>query len=183
VTEPATRRTRIPVEDDAPEPDPLRTGCLWVGGVLGVVAGIAVTFLAAPSILNFFFPAETIAVGESFEDSKLTMTVEGITAGESSTVPAGTPPGPKRMFVVELAVGARSSWNTTYENFVLVLDNGEEQHASDPNRDVGGELSVPQGGGSVALAFRFPLDEEGAPDSLHLEEPPVKFELPEPASP
>ncbi|MGH2609727.1 MAG: hypothetical protein ACRDHF_11670 [Tepidiformaceae bacterium] len=169
MTEPEPQRARVRIEDPLPEPDPVRTGCLWAGGVLGVIAGVVVTFLAVPSILNFLFPSETIEVGKTFENDKLTMRVESVERAEFLD---------EFGYAVRLWVDARSSWSPSEENFVLVLDDGTEIRAGNPN------LRFPQG--EVTIRLEFPAGAEpdlAEPDSLHIEEPPVKFELPAPVTP
>jgi hypothetical protein len=170
VSEPEPQRIRVRVEDPTPQPDPARTGCLWVGGILGVIAGVIVTFLAVPSILNFLFPSETIEVGEAFQDDKLSIMV-----GNVYFKPNGLG------YIVDLSVEAKSTWRPEPRNFVLVLTSGEEIDATSVSipGDDSQRSPIPQGHSVVELGF--PLDaraQASAPDSLHLEEPPVKFELP-----
>lgn len=178
------QRTRVRVEDPTPEPDPARTGCLWAGGILGVIVGVIVTFLAVPQILNFLFPSETIEVGETFEDSKLTIQVGQVLAEELEIDPGGRP-----AYVVSLTVEARSTWSAKYAAFVLVLEDDTELHARARSRshdepDFPDDLKVPQGTSTLELLF-FDVERMtlAPPDSLHLEEPPVKFELPAPVTP
>ncbi len=177
MTQPEPQPTRIRVDDTVPEPDPARTGCLWIGGILGVIVGVIVTFFAVPSILNFFFPSETIAVGETFEDDKLTMRVKSVVRGQFLSGDYG--------YALTVAVHAQSSWKPSPQNFVLVLEDRAEIKANylytSPSGSEGGR--VPQGQSEVTLEFPAGSDADLAdPDSLHLEEPPVKFELPDPVS-
>ena len=143
-----------------------------------MIVGVVVTFLAVPQILNFLFPSETIEVGETFEDGKLAIRVEAVTRGEFLTGEFG--------YAVTLAVDAESSWRPPRENFVLVLEDGAEIKAS--NLDAGATSEdrerIPQGESTLTLEFPAGFDAELAvPESLHLEEPPVKFELPAPVTP
>lgn len=184
MTHESPERVRVPVAEPTPEPDPARTGCLWIGGVLGVIAGIVVTFFAVPSILNFLFPSETIAVGETFQDDKLTMRVEEVVLVELEIDPGG-----RAAYLVRWEVTARSSWSARYDSFVMVLDDETElpgttvwvPHGQDKPPTT---FTVPQGTSTLEVAF-FDLEriQLPAPDSVHLEEPPVKFKLPEPTSP
>lgn len=171
------------VEDPKPEPDPTRTGCLWVGGILGVIAGIVVTLLAVPSILNFLFPSETIGVGESFENDKLELRVREVVFEELEAEPQSN-----AAYVVRLDIDANSSWSPPYHNFVLVLEDGSEIRAEShgrtpPIEHAPEKAEVPQGESVLELQFSNGDPSLPPPDSLHLEEPPVKFELPAPVTP
>lgn len=145
--------------------------------------GVLVTFLAVPSILNFLFPGETIAVGETFENDKLELRIVEVVRAELEK-----DPGNDAAYVVLLEVNAKSSWSPRYDNFVLVLDDDTEIRAASTGRTSSTEhapskASVPQGRSVLELQFSNGEPTLARPDSLHLEEPPVKFELPEPTSP
>ena len=183
VTEPPRTRLRVPVDDARPAPDPARTGCLWIGGIVGVVVGVVVVFFAVPSILNFLFPSETIAVGETFENDKLELKIVEVVRNEIEKEPEND-----AVYVVRLEVNARSSWSPRYDNFVLVLDDDTEIRAESYGRAAPTErgpanASVPQGRSVLELQFSNGESTRAGPHSLHLEEPPVKFELPEPTGP
>lgn len=171
------------MDDFRREPDPARTGCLWVGGIVGVVVGVVVVFFAVPSILNFLFPSETIAVGTTFENDKLELRIVEVVRGELEK-----DPGNDAAYVVRLEVNAKSSWSPRYDNFVLVLDDDTEIRAEShgrapPIEQAPANAAVPQGRSVLELQFSKGEPTLAKPDSLHLEEPPVKFELPEATGP
>lgn len=183
VSEPQPQRTRIPVTDPRPQPDPARTGCLWAGGVLGVIAGIVVTFLAVPSILNFLFPSKTIELGETFENDKLELRIVDVLRDEIEKEPASD-----AAYVVRIQVEAQSSWSPRFDNFVLVLSDETEIRSQPRLRRAPLErqptsAEVPQGSSLLELSFSNGEPSLAEPDSLHLEEPAVKFKLPIPVAP
>ena len=148
-----------------------------------MIAGAIVTVLAAPAIIGFFFPTETIAVGETFENDKLTMRVRDVLREELEAEPETN-----AAYVVRLEVDANSSWSPPYHNFVLVLEDGSEIRAeshgqSPPTEERPTNATVPQGESVLELQFSNGEPSLAPPDALHLEDPPVKFDLPAPVSP
>lgn len=180
MTETPQSRLRVPVADTRPEPDPARTGCLWVGGILGVIVGVVIVLFGVPALLNLLFPSETIEVGKTYEDDKLTMRIEAVEIRSSTSTP------PYEVLVVQIAVDAESTWTVSPANFVLVLDDGTELRSTefllpfDQGEQSGARTRLPQGPSLLYIAFSGRDVAVRQPDSLHLEEPPVKFALKDP---
>jgi hypothetical protein len=154
-----------------------------VGGVLGVAAGIVFVIFGVPPLLNFLFPSETVGVGETYQDDKLTLRVIEVERTEIEREPASD-----AAYVVRIEVEARSSWSPRFDNFVMVLHDGSEVRGqpalrNPPLDETPASLKVPQGRSMVELRFSQGEQEIAAPKSLHLEEPPIKFELPDPVVP
>ena len=178
MSDPSPPKLRVPVDDARREPDPARTGCLWVGGIVGVLVGIVFVFFGVPPLLNFLFPSETIEVGETYEDDKLSLRVLSVVRDELEKEPLSD-----AAYVIRLSVVAASSWSTHYDNFVLVLEDGTEVRSEPlftrpPLDERPTSAKVPQGNSILELIFSNGEPTLSPPDSLHLEEPPVKFELP-----
>ncbi len=176
-------RARVPVEATRPAPDPARTGCLWAGGILGVIGGIVFVFFGVPPLLNFLFPSETIAIGETYADDKLTMRIEGVS-------PAVYPFEAESWgFTVLLSIEAKTSWSLKDVQFILETDTGEEFESRTPIVKGGQVNEIPRGATSLLLLFvtePSPQAYESSAKravSLHVSDPNVEFELQEPARP
>jgi hypothetical protein len=101
-----TESERIRVRIEEPQEDTSgRTGCLTIGAVLGIVAGTLFVLFGAGPLLNFLFPTDTIPVGESYHDDKLTMRVTRIASMDTDV-----DPGRHQGYLVEWDVEAKSSW-------------------------------------------------------------------------
>ena len=164
-----SQRARVRIEE--PQEDTSgRTGCLVIGAVLGIIAGVLFVLFGVGPLLNFLFPTETIAAGDAYHNDKLTLRVDSIAPAADDD----------SAYVIHLAVDAKSSWNLEESRFVVKFADGREVEANPAGPD--GPLNrVPQGASTLSLTF--PAGTAARPETLHLSEPPVKFELPEPATP
>ncbi|MGE5595691.1 MAG: hypothetical protein ACM3S1_06590 [Hyphomicrobiales bacterium] len=171
---PTARPVRRRVEADTREPDPGRTGCLWVGGVLGVVAGVLFTFFLLPSILDWAFPPEHVAVGETFAHEGHVVTVRELSQGDASRDPAGS-----RRWRVLVELTANRSWKLGLDTFELRLEDGTEVPVTgiEGGDFVADDLRLPLGEPElVTLVFVAPND--SPPEKLLLDEPQAEFALP-----
>ncbi len=162
----APHRRRVSTEPEGAEE---RSGCLRIAAILGIVLGIPAGVFGLPAALNYFFDETTVEAGGRYEHDALEITV----------VSTGRSEGPPRTVTITLAVLARESWQPLLRDFELELASGDRITAglADP--------SLPQlaAGEETTFALRFSLteaQEESAPLVLHLTDPKVRFELPEP---
>lgn len=172
-----TESQRVRVRIEEPQEDTSgRTGCLTLGAILGIVAGILFVLFGVGPLLDFLFPTETIAVGSTYHDDKLTLKVNEVELLVFPSLPE------QRGFLVRMAVDARSSWNLEESRFVLKLEDGREIDGYASHE--GGKLGrVPQGASVVELVFVTGRENPPRPEALHISEPAVKFKLPAPTTP
>ena len=159
---------RRPVTDE-PEGAGERPGCLKIAALLGIVIGIPVGVFGLPLALNSIFDEPTIAVGDRYLEGGLRIEV----------VSVETVAGPPRRVLVTLAVLAEEPWAPSLEDFELALVEPDERIAassSDPR------LSQIAEGRETTITLRFSVSQAGSisPEALHLTDPKVRFELPEP---
>lgn len=159
---PAPARRRLDVE--MKEEDPGRSGCLWLGGVLGVVAGVLFTFLAVPPLLDWAFPPERVGVGEEFAHEGLILRVASVERLDEQ-------------WRITVDVTVRKTWHAQLDDFVLHYDSGTERPPIAANSTPPSSIGLGQSG---TLTLVFPAVTNGAdPSMLWLDDPQVEFALPE----
>jgi hypothetical protein len=176
-----TAPVRRPVPEREPEDTSGRTGCIAMGGILGVIAGALFVFFGLPPLLDAFFGPADIAAGHAYSAEAKSITVESV--AESPGFRAEPPPGP-RMYVVSLRVRTNVSWHPALKDFELELQGGGSSiSALPPSPDVPStDLTVTLGQERV-LILRFPVSSaDHAPRALRLRDPNLRFLLP-PVSP
>jgi hypothetical protein len=183
VTEaPGARRRRI--DGTTQEKDAGRSGCLWLGGVLGVVAGVLFAFFAMPPLLDVLFPPEHVAVGETFDHEGRVVTVRELRAIDVTLV---DPAGAQRWRVI-VELTAERSWTLEFDTFQLRLDSGDEvKTAAFETKDLTPEgsndgLRLPLGEPAL-ITLQFIAPDDSPPAKLILDEPQVEFDLPPPSQP
>jgi len=181
VTERPVVRRRL--EPGAEPEDPARRGCLWIGGVLGVIAGVIVAFFAMPPLLDLLFPPEHVAVGETFDHEGRVVTVRELRALDAT--PAD-PEGSQRWRVIVDLTAARS-WTLKFDTFQLRLESGDELKTNAiETRDLpvnGGEgVRLPLGEPTLVTLHFIAPNADDLPEQLILDDPQVQFDLPPPSS-
>lgn len=159
-----------------------RTGCLVAGAVLGVVAGVLFTFFGLPPLLDRFFGETHVGGGEAYEGDAKVIRVTSVGVGAPPEAPA-TPPAERLVAFVVLSVRTNKTWRPTPSDFRLEIAAGDRIRSGGPNPAVADsgldfELGKER---TLTLLFELPRKVEIAPRYLHLSDPPVRFELPEPS--
>lgn len=175
-TEPAApARRRL----DAPEPtDPQRAGCLWLGAILGVIAGVFVTFMVMPHVLDWAFQPAKVSVGETFAHDGRVTTIRGVTT--STTLPSDA--AGARRWLVTLELTGNRSWTIAPDTFKLRLESGEELKAAaidDPGLPQTGDggVRLPLGD-PVTITLHYAAPDDSRPEKLLLRDPQAEFDLP-----
>lgn len=157
-----------------------RTGCVLAGAVLGVAAGALFAFFGLPPLLHHFFGETKVPVGATYEGDAKAIRVESVEVVEGAASHLDQPP--PRLAVVTLTVRTNKIWNPKPSDFRLEADGRRRVDSlgampAYPLSHLRFELGVER-----ALSLIFPLSGRGAetPKYLHLSDPPVRFELPEP---
>lgn len=159
---PAPARRRVDIETK--EEDPGRSGCLWLGGILGVIAGVLFTFFVLPPLLDWAFQPERIGVGEEFAHEGLVLRVTSVERLDEQ-------------WHITIDATVRKTWHAGIDDFVLRYDSGTERPALAEGSTPPSSIAL---GDSGTLTFAFPFVTDGAePELLKLDDPQVEFALPE----
>jgi|GEM_PF-5809251 len=164
--------------------DPGRRGCLWLGAILGIIAGVLFAFFAMPPLLAWLFPPEHIAVGETLDHEGRMATVRELRPLASASV---DPEGSQRWRVI-VEVRADRTWVLDNETFQLRLDSGDEVPTAAFDHD-GKAQTTEKGlrlplGEPILLTLTFVVpDGQAQPEKLILDDPQAEFDLPPPSQP
>ena len=158
--------------------EPAGRGCLIVGGILGVVAGVVLGLLGLPPLLNALFSGEPVGFDETYEGNGRVITILSLERGPD--VLRGLPGGETAGVAIRLSVTARRTWEVEPRFFQLELTTGGRWVDAAPPVDALPETSLdfPLGESrELLLQFPIPPGREGDPKYLHLSDPNIKFEL------
>ncbi len=187
--EPGDDRPKRVLLQDPKEDTKGRGGCLALGGVLGVLFGIMFALYALPPILRHYYGEENVDVGEVYEDEGRTIRVTGVlvgldplTIGPNIAGAAGTADEDVVTVVVRT-----TGWPTDEPRegrYRLEIEGIEDW--VNPLPPITGEMTSdpPLAAGEQEVHLRFAIPpgltaETVKPAELHLEDPLVKFVLPE----
>lgn len=161
----APRRRPVSTEPEGAEE---RSGCLRIAAILGIVIGIPAGVFGLPAALNYFFDEPTVEVGDRYDEDGLKVSVAAVATAE----------GPPRTVTITLDVTSETPWAPRLADFELELDSGDRAVAESPEPTLSpfaeGET------GTVTLRFVLTQAGEASPEALHVADPKVRFELPEP---
>jgi hypothetical protein len=169
-------RRRVEAEDaEAPEERSARRGCMFVGGILGVVAGVLLAFFVVPPLMNHYFGTADIPLGKEYRgDGRVLRVVD------ATRVPgAGGEPYPG-VFEVRLEVQSNKTWTGVGAGtFKLELSTGEQLKALEADSDRPETSFDFPLGERRTLVLRFPGTErrDARPETLHVSDPRVRFHL------
>ncbi len=159
---------RRPVTDE-PEGAGGRPGCLKIAALLGIVIGIPIGVFGLPLALNSIFDEPTIAVDDRYLEEGLRIEV----------VSVETVAGPPRGVLVTIAVLAEEPWAPSLEDFELELVEPDERIAAGSANPRLTQIAERE---ETTITLRFSVSRAGSisPEALHVADPKVRFELPEP---
>jgi hypothetical protein len=167
-TEQGASRVRRRLQTGQPGGSEGRSGCLMLGALLGVIAGIMVGLYALPPILKSIYGVESVARFDTYSGNGKHIRVLAVQSPPTSAVSPDS-------IVVTLSVAADERWETSAEKWRLELADGERLEGL----IVAPEPAVFEAGVPGQLVLRFPLlpGHEPVPEYLHLGGPRVRFEL------
>lgn len=177
------RRVLLKSEDESTKG---RGGCLALGAVLGVIFGIMFALYGLPPILKHYYGEKNVAVGAAYESEGRTIRVLGVTAGFDpltvGTEPAGTPA--KDVIVVTVRTTGWAENEPRQGRYRLEVEGVHDWLNPLPAIDAEVQRDPPLAAGEQEVWLRFAMPEGISAESvrpveLHLEEPRVKFQLPE----
>lgn len=151
-----------------------RTGCLAVGAILGIVAGIMIGMYALPPILKGIYGEKEVAAGLRYEGDARTFQVV------STEVIPDEDGGPSRVIVL-MDVRSNRSWDATLADWTL-----EVEHLEDWQRAVSATSNGEPGfivplAKDVHLELIFevepPIEGDMVLEAIHLANPRLRFEL------
>lgn len=179
-----TRATRrVPVDPSAGRDRP-RAGCLALGAVLGILAGLMVALYVLPPILNAIYGEKAVRAGESGEGGGHTFTVRSFAAGSDSFC-AGEPGCPAASVQLRLDVVAGSSWTPAADDFAIEFRGYRTWiEAMDPLPGHPETALAWKAGERRSTVLRFPLPLGAAPDdvepvAVHIRGLRIRLELDE----
>jgi len=177
----ARERRRVPVDRDGTGGGP-RAGCLALGAILGILAGIMVALYALPPILNAIYGEKVIKPGDTGEAGGHSFAVRSFAAGPDLLC-EGLPGCPAASLQIRLAVTAGDAWTPVAEDFSVEFRRFRtwiEAMEPLPGRS---ETALAWDAGEKRTAvLRFPLPLGALPDdvepvAVHIRDPRLRLEL------
>jgi hypothetical protein len=144
-----------------------RSGCLMLGAVLGIIAGIMFALYGLPPILRAIYGEETVAVGEAYEKDAKLLVVESVERFDD-------------VFVVTMAARTNKTWKPEADGIRLEISTQDEWlELLPPGADQPGTSLEFVLGETRTLVLRFaaPARIDARPLALHLADPRLRFEL------
>ena len=169
---PRTRR-RV-VEADVETSRDGRTGCLVIGGLLGIIAGALFAFFGLPPLINHFFAEEHVAAGQTYSSGGRTIHAVGFSQTPSATI-------------IDLEMTVNTTWDPQPKNFTVQYSSGGSWTKATGIVDAatGEQLNfdVAHLGKPTTVRVFFPPEPgRGTPRYLHLGDPHIQLELPPPGA-
>lgn len=160
---PRRRRLELPGEDERGN----RSGCLMLGAVLGIIAGIMFALYGLPPILRAIYGEETVSAGEAYaKDAKL-LVVESVERVDD-------------VLVVTLMARSNKTWEPEADGIKLEVSTQDEwlellpPEAGEPETSLEFALGEAR---TLVLRFPAPARIDARPIALHLADPRLRFEL------
>lgn len=178
------RRNRIRLEQPGDDDRKGRTGCIAMGAVLGVLAGVMVALYALPPILNSLYGEKAVAPGASRTVDGIEFRVISFTVGPDEHC-EGLPACPPASIQLSMAVTAAADegWTPDPEDFLVEVDGVETWiEAIAPLEGVPAtDLRwLPSQQRTVVVRFPLPLGstaEAAEPVAIHVTTPRARLEL------
>jgi hypothetical protein len=160
---------------DQPDPQEVaaRSGCLWLGGILGVVMGAVVAFAVMPRVFDHYFGTADIFLGETYRGDAKAITLVSI-----ERIPAAAGQPPPGWFEAVFVVTSNKTWAPEPSAFALQLEGAGDVRAIGFDGTRPGTALPPF---PLAKEFRlvviFPGSEklDAVPKSVELDAPEVRF--------
>lgn len=169
-----TQRRRLDVKDPAETAG--RTGCLALGAVLGIAAGVVVALFIMPRVFDHYFGVSDIFIGETYDNDGKVITLESL-----KRIPDAEGREYPGQFEAVLHITARKAWPLAPSDWELELTTGARLDAIAPDPAVpDSSLDLPLGD-ERRVVLRFPGTDrrDAVPEVLHLGLPKVRFHLEE----
>lgn len=169
------RRRRIGPETP-PEAPGDRHRAWWAGGIIGVIVGVLVAFLALPPIFDRYFGFADIALGEAHTEDSVTLTALGYAPGESADAAGTSQP----TIVVTLRAVTGLAWDPGAARITLEFEDGRrvtgarltaEGSVAPVSRLAPGEDAI------LALTFTLAAESESEPRLIEFKELKSRFHL------
>jgi hypothetical protein len=163
LAEPAQRRRRL----EEPQERGNRSGCLFLGAILGIIVGIMFALYGLPPILRAIYGEDSVAAGSTYDQNAKTLTVESVERLEGQ-------------FVVTMAATTNKTWDLEPHGIKLEISTQDEwlellpPDPSQPGTSLDFVLGQPR---TLVLHFAAPTRVDARPVALHFADPRVRFEL------
>lgn len=169
-----TQRRRLDVKDPAETAG--RTGCLALGAVLGIVAGVVVALFVMPRVFDHYFGVSDIFRGETYDNDGKIVVLESVTR-----IPDAQGREYPGQFEAVFRITARKAWPLQASDWELELTTGDKLAALAPDPALSDtSLALPLGD-ERRVVVRFPGTErrDARPEIVRLHLPKVRFHLEE----
>lgn len=163
MTQPGPRRRRLNEPDDHGN----RTGCLFLGAVLGIIVGIMFALYGLPPILRAIYGEESVAAGETYDKDARVIAVQSVERTDGT-------------FVVTMAATTNKTWDLQPQGVKLEITTQDEWlellplDPLAPETSLDFELGQPR---ALVLRFAAPPRADAVPVAVHFADPRVRFEL------
>jgi hypothetical protein len=163
LAESPSRRRRL----EQPEEQGNRSGCLFLGAILGVIVGIMFALYGLPPILRAIYGEESVAAGRTYDKDAKSLTVGSVERLDDA-------------FVVTMAATTNKTWQLEPDGIKLEIttqDEWLELLPPDPARPDTSLDFVRGEARTLVLRFPAPARVDTRPVALHFADPRVRFEL------